>query len=723
MFKHFIQFTSVRYKMLLTIFLIFVIPVSTILSVTHGLLIRDRENSIMQNYQNSLKASGDALENLHEELYTMVYRLSQTMWFKSIIHAQEDSNLYMGDDVYDLHMYNDQLATYTMINDQFSNIIMYFPGRSYIMSSMGLLYQTQLPERLFKVISMSSDEWGAYLTSREGTGFSAIQRISENGVLSDGVLFKFAFPMESSLPPRANMIVYIRQDNIVALLDDQLKNGSSHLVIRTGDKVLYAQDDAATTCSYDIAYSGDYVTIECTLDPRVFNTSDLWIILGIAQLLCLTLGLGLAWTVSRYFYRPLTVLMHKFNKDQELAKGIRAEEYKVIENQLTNIVHQEEELRLRLNLQRPILLNAIFDMMLHDRYVPDEEFDKLLELLKVTFVHSHFCVVKLAFAEDIHSSVVEALVKKARSDSIDIYYAWQKKHISLILNYDDESICFNATADMLKRLEHEHGEFVCGMGSGGDDLYSVTRSGKQADIALKAAYLYDPHAIVKWNAHCTEKRAPSGLTHDIDQISALISTGQVELATEKTEQMICGWRRSKALPAEVIQVLMDFYNSLVQCNTYFNDSLDLESYRPRLISIHYDAARIVELVSRMAQLTFEHVEHLKHDYVRKLVAFVDDNLYNPDLSLTLLADAFGYSSSYISKLFKDTFECNFLDYVMKRRIERAKERLVNTDCSISDIAHDVGFTSDISFRRQFKSYTGMAPSTYRAMHSLSGSKE
>lgn len=47
--------------------------------------------------------------------------------------------------------------------------------------------------------------------------------------------------------------------------------------------------------------------------------------------------------------------------------------------------------------------------------------------------------------------------------------------------------------------------------------------------------------------------------------------------------------------------------------------------------------------------------------------------------------------------------------IENRRMEKACKLIKNTDMKISDIAQEVGYSSDISFRRAFKKKMGMSP--------------
>ncbi len=85
-----------------------------------------------------------------------------------------------------------------------------------------------------------------------------------------------------------------------------------------------------------------------------------------------------------------------------------------------------------------------------------------------------------------------------------------------------------------------------------------------------------------------------------------------------------------------------------------------------------------------------------------------------DLSLGQVAKAVNASSFYFCKLFKKSTGINFIDYVSRLRIDKAKNLLLNPHCLVSEIAFEVGFQSLTHFNRVFKKLTGQSPTQYRA---------
>ena len=92
--------------------------------------------------------------------------------------------------------------------------------------------------------------------------------------------------------------------------------------------------------------------------------------------------------------------------------------------------------------------------------------------------------------------------------------------------------------------------------------------------------------------------------------------------------------------------------------------------------------------------------------------FINQHL-NEDLSLGQVAKAVNTSTFYFCKMFKKATGINFTDYVSRRRIENAKNLLLNPNLRVSEIAYEVGFQSLTHFNRVFKKIEGQSPTEYR----------
>lgn len=82
-------------------------------------------------------------------------------------------------------------------------------------------------------------------------------------------------------------------------------------------------------------------------------------------------------------------------------------------------------------------------------------------------------------------------------------------------------------------------------------------------------------------------------------------------------------------------------------------------------------------------------------------------------SLQYFADKLNYSPNYLNELIKKSTDKNILEHIHYKVIEMAKNKLLNSDVSVSEIAYELGFEYPQYFSRLFKKKTGMTPLSYR----------
>ncbi|CAO3433093.1 helix-turn-helix transcriptional regulator [Azospirillum endophyticum] len=103
--------------------------------------------------------------------------------------------------------------------------------------------------------------------------------------------------------------------------------------------------------------------------------------------------------------------------------------------------------------------------------------------------------------------------------------------------------------------------------------------------------------------------------------------------------------------------------------------------------------------------------------VRRVTAYVDAHLAGSIRNRDLAAAA-KLSCGYFCQAFKDSFGCPPHAYIMRRRVERARELLESTDTPLSEIALDCGFSDQSHFSRIFRRIAGEAPRLWRHKHRI-----
>ncbi len=103
-----------------------------------------------------------------------------------------------------------------------------------------------------------------------------------------------------------------------------------------------------------------------------------------------------------------------------------------------------------------------------------------------------------------------------------------------------------------------------------------------------------------------------------------------------------------------------------------------------------------------------------HELLNIAKEYIDNN-YDKELTLTQVAKYIYLSDSYFAHSFKDKFGISPKSYILKVRIEAAKEYLKNTDTKVADVAKIVGFSSQQRFNDIFKKHENITPLNYRQM--------
>ncbi len=107
-------------------------------------------------------------------------------------------------------------------------------------------------------------------------------------------------------------------------------------------------------------------------------------------------------------------------------------------------------------------------------------------------------------------------------------------------------------------------------------------------------------------------------------------------------------------------------------------------------------------------------EAVLSDSVRQAMHYVETHIEEA-ISLQGVAGYVHLNGSYFSALFKEQCQMNFSEYVIRRKLQKAKELLLKTNLPIAEIASRTGYQRVKYFNKLFKEYEGMSPGRYRSM--------
>lgn len=155
--------------------------------------------------------------------------------------------------------------------------------------------------------------------------------------------------------------------------------------------------------------------------------------------------------------------------------------------------------------------------------------------------------------------------------------------------------------------------------------------------------------------------------------------------------------------ADRINIFEEIYSTL-------DDSFAIENIRYAVALFHHflESMRYLNL--------YRKVGNQKHDsdVIESTIHYMAENVERR-LTLTDIADYSGFSSSYLSSMFKKRTGYSPLTYFNLLKIRKACELINTTDMKLTQISFKLGFDDQFYFSRLFSKIMGMSPRAYRAL--------
>lgn len=109
---------------------------------------------------------------------------------------------------------------------------------------------------------------------------------------------------------------------------------------------------------------------------------------------------------------------------------------------------------------------------------------------------------------------------------------------------------------------------------------------------------------------------------------------------------------------------------------------------------------------------FPSKQSMENHLVTAVKAKIEDSVFAP-LSVPDICSSFGYSKSYLSKLFKEQTGATISSYSVKIRIQKAKLLIRDGKMNFTQISDKLCFDNPQYFSQVFKRVTGMTPSEFK----------
>ena len=130
-----------------------------------------------------------------------------------------------------------------------------------------------------------------------------------------------------------------------------------------------------------------------------------------------------------------------------------------------------------------------------------------------------------------------------------------------------------------------------------------------------------------------------------------------------------------------------------------------------------DTKNFLEFTESLKEFGIDIIENQKSVLVQKIKDSIIEIIHSPELINVkfsiYLSEKLSHSYGYLSSLFSDVTYTSIENYIILQKIEYAKQLIVSSDLSLTEIAFQLNYSSVAYLSTQFKNVTGITPSAFQ----------
>lgn len=252
-------------------------------------------------------------------------------------------------------------------------------------------------------------------------------------------------------------------------------------------------------------------------------------------------------------------------------------------------------------------------------------------------------------------------------------------------------------------------------------IRKIAAAYREASVAMDYKVIFGEGTIIHFgDIRPTRNSYP--YSYEIEhRLTNSIMGGDYDSARDSLMRIFDDRKPQNYLSIEMTRCLMfGVINTMVQ--TIFEDGEEesesfLEILNPvsRIMCCKTLPAMREEMESILRQICEFKAQNRKRNktdrQAEKIIEYVQEHYKDENLSIAGIAEAFGMNPIYLSRFFREKTGEALLEYIVRFRIEKAKEYL-KQGCSICKTASEVGYNNYKTFIRAFKKLEGVTPGRY-----------
>lgn len=439
---------------------------------------------------------------------------------------------------------------------------------------------------------------------------------------------------------------------------------------------------------------------------------------------------------TKRFYEPLQWVINRVGSKNGVQEAPKLSDLDALKANIDEMLRQNTNYKQQLSTALPLACDRYIEKFLKSQDTSLlEEFEEFMAKSGIHFAHKYFAIasVRFRFTEKFYQQFTNVEYKNVRDGILgllssavgkeNMFYILpvHDENYLLIVNLPNDTVEFNQMVERMNRVAESFDddiEFIRIEISFGEPYEQYEGMRKSYYECVNGSYKLKDKSSV-WVSQNEQKEYQYSI-NDENKLFNIMVKGD-EAAVEQMLREVVNKSIETGIGYQQLRDLyLQIYNTAQKVITTKNITEKVlmgEEYLNVRESVELmDNDHLFEYIHLLIKeaTVYNNAPDSKLN-LEEITNFINEN-YAQEIYLELLAEKFGTSVKYLSRILKNYFGVSYVEYLGRVRIEHAKEYLETTNLSVNDIMLKCGFNSRNTFIRAFKKYVGIVPSEYRSIY-------
>lgn len=766
-------FSSRIFKRFILSYVTIIIPLLLTGAFMHNNLLKSLLDETINSTINNIIQTRDIVDLQLQSLNYIAVQFPENKNIAPLIYSRNVSNL----SEYQFYLLVRELKNYRASNAFLENIFVYFRNSDIIVGAEGKYTLDIFYNNVYRYSTMSQSDFKHMLNTVNDYTYRAVEKIYNFNyykkiIYKEIITYLIPVPITGD-KHNATLIITIDGSSINQILENSVDlykgvvyifDEKNNIISKVGDKnfeignekVAKFLGDYGTNVVKQEVINGQKHIILSTKSSKTgwgyvailprdrvlakVNNIRKWAICMVG--LSTVVALLLAYYFSFTNYYPINKTANSlliFNKEDSKASR---DEFEMIERSLHQIISKNETMEKRIKSQLSVVRSDFIKKLLRGEYTDNDSIESMVRFVEIEPFVGPFSVIIFniddyeEFKE--HSKVTQnayrfAIINLVEELSQNIgrgYAIGEEDNIALLIDFRGKDMEYNEGMIALcqKTLEffEKNFDFTLTAGIGGiyELLTDISKSFVEATLAIDYKIVKGKNSVIVYQEMAAQKHEALGYYYSIQSEEKILSCLDIGDFEGINKVLISTIENIKKKHID-INVARCLYFEIVSTAMKVLEKLDPEDYceivlEGNVLPDMVKCETLDDLYCKIAQFYKTICERIKLKKEREdnklgdmIIRYVNENYCDNNLTLTVLSEKFGVTSAYLSRFFKSRTKYNFVEYLHRLRLKKAKRLLLETDESISDIAIRCGYLDSHGLIRAFKRYENITPGKFR----------